>query len=514
MPYTMTMKRIATALASLGILALAIFAISIPTASVPAPTLGATNTQNLIGGFPYFLAGSGISSTATTLTLTSLTLPQTGYEIQTTDLSSPFYVTFEAGNTSKQEFASCTTVTQSPSNTTATLSGCVRGLLPLTPYTASSTYAFSHSGGTTVIFSNPPQVYNGFYALGNAATSTNILVFSSTTPPRYDFVGVQSNGSFIATTSELASVAYVNAVALTSAPNASTGAKGVVQLATGLQAASSTALGGTGAVLVPPASLATDTPNTLTRGSRLLMSQIGGYLNQGWLDLTSAATWAFNGTVSIAASVSFPFTLNGVAYKFPTTSSTASSSVLLSDGANSLSWFTSSHVLLASSTPSSWNNQVVGGGASTTVFRFTVPANQVGTSNMIDCKLYGTLVLASSVSQDFSLEASYGAAATTTFRITSAHGQANTTNKGYFEVMILGNGSTSSQKINSLVNMFNQNFGNIASSTALFAYSGATTISTNSAVAQPFILMMAEPAAGGSPGTSWTPDMAVCELKS
>lgn len=345
MIYTMTMKRIASALGVLAVLSLGAFVLLSQTATAPHASYGATNTQQLIGGFPYFLAGSGISSSATSLTLTSLTLPQTGYKILTTDLSNPFYVTFESGNTTRQEFASCTTVVQNANNT-ATLSGCTRGLLPLAPYTASSTYAFSHSGGTTVIFSNPPQVYNQFYALGNAATSTNTLVFSSTTPPRYDGVGAQGSGTYIATTSELASIAYVNAVTTAGAANATAFVKGLVQLATGLQAASSTALGSTGASLVIPASVATDTPTQSTvSASKVVMSDLTGFIKQGWINLTQSFTFSggltSTATTTISASNvnSNAFVANLVKYAFPGSQGSANSR-LTNDGSGNLSWTT------------------------------------------------------------------------------------------------------------------------------------------------------------------------------
>lgn len=126
-----------------------------------------------IAGQTYTLAGSGISSSATSFTLTSFTITQTGQLIQDTDMSDVFYLTFEPGSRSRQEIASCTTVTQNADGT-ATISGCQRGLLPITPYTASSTYAFPHSGGTAVIFSNPPQLYNqvGFLENDESITGT------------------------------------------------------------------------------------------------------------------------------------------------------------------------------------------------------------------------------------------------------------------------------------------------------------------------------------------------------
>lgn len=328
MLYTMNMKRILTLLGIIAVGSLSLFSISLLSTGHPEPVAGATNTTNLIGGFPYFLAGSGISSSATSITVTSFTLPQTGYKILTADLSNPFYMTLEAGSTSRQEFVSCTAVVQNANNT-ATFTGCVRGLLPISPYTTNGSYAFSHSGGTTLIFSNSPAFYSGFYALGNVSTSTNTLIFSSTTPPRYDFTAAQGTGTYISTTSELASIDYVNKVALVSAPNATTGIKGVSQLATALQQASSTALGSTGASLILTSSNATDTPQ---RGCAVgftgiagagcnLIADLTGHVKQAWIDLTAAFTvsgaWTFNGSATFNGSTSFP----GGTVAFATTTS-------------------------------------------------------------------------------------------------------------------------------------------------------------------------------------------------
>lgn len=146
-----------------------------------------------------------------------------------------------------------------------------------------------------------------------------------------------------ASSSAIASKGYVDGVALSGAPNASETVKGIVQLATGLQAASSTSLGSTAARLALGANLATDTPNTATRGSKVLMSSIGGFLNQAWIDLsapfTATGNWVFLGTVNIAASVSKPVTLNSVAYVFPSSQGSVGSR-LSNDGSGNLSWVT------------------------------------------------------------------------------------------------------------------------------------------------------------------------------
>lgn len=160
------MKNLKECLAIAAIVFMVIMAVT----SVAKPSVGGTAVST-IAGTAYALAGAGISSSDTSITLTSFTIPQTGYEIQDSDLSETFYITIEPGSRSRQEIASCTTVTQNSDNT-ATFTGCSRGLSPFSPYTASTTYAFSHSGGSTVIFSNPPQLYEQAAFKANDETIT------------------------------------------------------------------------------------------------------------------------------------------------------------------------------------------------------------------------------------------------------------------------------------------------------------------------------------------------------
>lgn len=218
-----------------------------------------------IGGVTYTLSGSGVSSSATSITLSSLTLPQSGYALQDSDLGDTFYITLEPGNRTRQEFASCTTVVQN-ANGSATLSGCSRGLAPISPYTASTTYAFAHAGGTQVIFSNPPQLYEQTIFKDNNATSTGIHRWASTTPPGYD--QDPASGSWTAFASRIfASKGYVDSVAVAGASNANESTKGIVELATATEQASSTPTGSTGARLGLYSLYSTSTPVTGCSGS-------------------------------------------------------------------------------------------------------------------------------------------------------------------------------------------------------------------------------------------------------
>ena len=149
-----------------------------------------------IAGSTYNLSGSGISSSATSITLQSFTLPQNGYYIQDSDLSTTFYLTLEPGNRSRQEIVSCTTVTQNGAGT-ATLSSCTRGLSPVTPFTASSTLQFSHSGGSQVILSDPPQLFNQFVDKDNESVVRGSFRLATTTESNTRLIFGDNSGAYI-----------------------------------------------------------------------------------------------------------------------------------------------------------------------------------------------------------------------------------------------------------------------------------------------------------------------------
>lgn len=224
-----------------------------------------------VAGVTYTLSGSGVTASASSIPLTSLTIPQTGYELLDADFSTTFYVTFEPGNTKRQEIASCTTVTQNADNT-ATLSGCTRGLLPFSPYTASTSYQFAHAGGTSLIFSDAPQLFNEYPAKSNSETITGQWTYSAipyipTSTPTDDRHAVSLYQFQQATT--------------TGGINASETQKGVGELATGAEASAATSAGSSGARLILPGSLASSTSSgsytvPVTKSTGYLDSSFGG----------------------------------------------------------------------------------------------------------------------------------------------------------------------------------------------------------------------------------------------
>ena len=327
------------------------------------PTLGASSATP-VQTSPSTLSGAGITSTATTINLTSFTLPDPNKSpVYMSMLGSVGYAVLEP-QTSKVENISFTGITQN-TNGSAVLTGVSRGLSFYSPYAASTTLSIAHSGGAQLILSNSAAFYGQQFAfVNNANTWYGVNTFSSTSPPRYDEMAAQYTGNYIATTSEFASVGYVNAVAVSGAPNATVSVKGISQLATAAQAASSTALGSTGASLVISTVNSTDTPQASCNGSVSavgagcnIIADLTGHLKQAWLDLT--ANFTFTGAISIAASVAKNLTLNSIAYVFPSSQQTGT---LQNDGAGNLSWGTSWVQLFSTTTQqamkyatTSWN---------------------------------------------------------------------------------------------------------------------------------------------------------------
>ena len=338
-----------------------------------------------VQGKSMTLAGAGISSSATTVTLSSATLPDPN---ATPILMSMFgaigYGVFEP-QSSKIENFSFTGITQN-ANGSATLTGVSRGLSFYSPYAASTTLQISHAGGSNVILSNSAAFYGQQFALLNTNESiTGTWTFASTAPPKYDYN--PTFGALASTT--LASKGYVDASMAAGAVPITTNNAGIGILATALQAASSTATGVYNAITynkILAASYATDTPNTGTRTSDVLMSDLTGYLTQGWLNLTKLFTFTggltSTATTTLAGSNvnSNAIVLNGVPYSFPSTL-LASSSVLSIDTAGNTTWETPTAIRYTYATTTGMG---IGNSSYATSTTLTIPAGVLTASSTIE----------------------------------------------------------------------------------------------------------------------------------
>src|SRR4051812_40516777 len=111
----------------------------------------ATTTLNFVQVQPFTLAGSGVSSGATTLVLTSFTRID-GTLLTMANFGDKGYGTIAPGAGEAETSITFTGVTQN-SNGTATLTG-VKDALTVKPYTESSGVAQTYAGGTTFVISN------------------------------------------------------------------------------------------------------------------------------------------------------------------------------------------------------------------------------------------------------------------------------------------------------------------------------------------------------------------------
>lgn len=290
-------------------------------------------TVNAIGGNVYYLSGGGVSASASTLTLTSFKIPVSNQNYAMADfgdgVNAKGYLTLEPGSQTRQEFVSFTGLTQNADGS-ATLSGVTRGLLPIPPYTASTTYAKAHSGGTTVVISNPPQLYEAIYSYVDNATSSGAV-------------------------------------------DSSTIAKGIVEVASAVEAASTTQIGfgNTTAPLVLTTLLSTST----SPGSG------------NWIPVTTSGK--INGNFCCSGAVSISGTTT-----FATTT------------------FTGPVTFTASSTigyPVAINNST----ASTTIFQTNIPAYTLGTANTVRAKVYYSTNRVGNTGTNKYITVGYGGASTT-----------------------------------------------------------------------------------------------------
>lgn len=268
----------------------------------PAPPVvaGSASTFSVVEGIPYTISNT-VGPTDTSVTISSFNSPG-GLPFTMSNFGSIGYATLDPTNLARLETISFTGITNNGSS--VTLTGVTRGIDFVSPYSASTTLERIHLVGSTLILSNPAAFYGQQFALLNAtSTISGQFIFSSTTAPRFDF---DPGAAYYtaAASSTYVDQAQLTRTALAGTVNANATTNGVVQLATALQAASSTITGTTGANDVLWSKYATDTPSTsgcaTSGGGCVVMSLLNGKLNQLWLDLTQAFTFTSSVTVQKA----------------------------------------------------------------------------------------------------------------------------------------------------------------------------------------------------------------------
>jgi hypothetical protein len=260
---------------------------------------------------------SSITNSATSMTLVS------GTDRAGTALSGYLCFTVDEG-TSSAEFV-CGTASSTA------VSSLTRGISPLTGTSSVTSLKFAHRRGASVKITNYPQLAIVSRILNGNEPLPNALVYDAAV----------TSSSLASVLQNVASVAYVNSVALAGAPNASTIAKGVAQAASSLQLASGAALGNTGALLV---GVSTSFASSSSATTLVPVTLATGKLSQGFLDLT--ASWTFSGTTTLAGTT----TVSG-ALLIPTVLATSTAATNKSYVDNRFSYGNSTTTAINSSFP-------------------------------------------------------------------------------------------------------------------------------------------------------------------
>lgn len=183
-----------------------------------------------------------------------------------------------------------------------------RGLSPADGVTLIPALKFAHRAGADVKITDFPLLER----LRDQANG------SSTYPYKLSYA---SEPTFTAGT-DIIDKTYADALSFAGVANASTITKGISQIATALQAASSTATGSSGALLVLPASIATSSPGTT--GLWSVMTTNSGKIAQSFLDVFGTAnTWTAVNTFNASALFNVAPTFGS----FSATSTSATSTV-------------------------------------------------------------------------------------------------------------------------------------------------------------------------------------------
>lgn len=231
--------------------------------------LGASTQSSEVRALFTTTLATKITSSATSMTLSSAT------DKDGTTLASSTYGFIIDEGTSKEELvlADCT-------GTTCT--NMTRGLSVRTGTTTVAALQFEHGRGAEVKITDAPSL---IYA-ANVFRGKQNLDYKL----RYDTAQTFTNGT------DLISKDYADSLSFGGVPAASELASGFVELSTGAETASSTSLGGTGARLVIPASLATSTYNSATAGLKVVVTQNNGKIDGNFIDSSSLPTTAGNNT--------------------------------------------------------------------------------------------------------------------------------------------------------------------------------------------------------------------------
>lgn len=168
-----------------------------------------------------------------------------------------------------------------------TVSGLVRNLNGVTATTTAATSVPQHRVGADVRISDFPALTIISNFLSGLDSVSNPIYYDATVATST----IANNRNNLASWGLVQDTAFTGSGAIA----ATTAAKGYVQLATGIQTASSTAIGSTGASLVVTSSNATSTYNSATAPLKVVVTQNSGFIDQNFINSLATSTTVGNG---------------------------------------------------------------------------------------------------------------------------------------------------------------------------------------------------------------------------
>lgn len=471
---------IAKIIVTIGLSILSWFGYHEPTQTQQTFQVGTTFTP--VQASQFVLSGAGITSSATTIQVTSFTLPDPQKTPLTMDMFGQIGYAVLEPQTNKIENVSFTGVTQN-ANGTALLTGVTRGINFVSPYNSSASRALSHAGGSYLILSNSAAFYGReFLFANNTGTSSAVIVLASTSPWRYDFHPTFTLGT------QLIDKAYADGLSFSGVATATESSFGGAWLGTALQQASSTN-GAPDKPYLLQTKNATSTPLSSCDGTAnagalcAVIALNSGKISPLWLN-GSNEIYSINQMKigSSTVSTSTIGTLN-VGKIFSTSTinvlagnNVASSSVLMNDTSGNLT-FGSPQWSYLNASPSNINTT-----ASTTITDTFLPGKSLGTSGYVEFTIpVSNQTIGSTNTQIF--EVSYGVATS----VISIPWTAGASPKfGMLRVFIVANGATNSQKL--IFNLLTAINGGVTSTETLTMIKNST-ISTDSTVTQHIMIL-------------------------
>ena len=324
-------------------------ALSVDPSEYPLLNSLLLGAQNAVSARVTTLSGSGISSSATTIGLTSFKVTGADIELDMSDFGTLGCGTIEPGNVSRQEFISFTGITQSSADISATLTGVTRGLSPVSPYTASTTQQRSHSGASQFVISNSPPCFYENYANRTASTTVTARWIFDIYP--------EFKSSTVATTSnQFATKQYVDNTVSQGAATSTEDRGGLVELATLAEQANSYDGGAT-----QPTTIQTKNSTSTCQivGSyNIVASSTSGKLDRNCFDETSK----YNLTANIGFGTSTPASRIGLQGNATVSGTTTTANLAVSS--STIAWNGITLALNTSTQPASSTVLQFNGGSS------------------------------------------------------------------------------------------------------------------------------------------------------